>query len=65
MPGCDGDDALREMRQTRHDLPAVLTSGEFDLVPPEDRLPPTTLLAKPFRPEALVTVVREALHRST
>jgi len=65
MPRCDGHVALREMRQTRHDLPAILISGNFDVVPPEDRHPQTTLWAKPFRPDALMAVVREALTRST
>ncbi len=63
MPGLGGHDVIRQVRQMRPGLPAVLVSGFADRELPADvkSSGPTTLLPKPFRLEHLSAVVAELL----
>ncbi|MDJ0787073.1 MAG: ATP-binding protein [Myxococcota bacterium] len=59
MPGTNGWECLRVLREIRPDLPAVICSG-FDPAASDQQMPPrATYLAKPFRLDGL----REALDR--
>jgi signal transduction histidine kinase len=65
MPGLDGFETLRRLRQSARDLPVLLLTGErFD---PESignglQLGADEYLAKPVRPEELTARIRAALH---
>ncbi len=63
MPGLGGHDVLRQVRQMRPNLPAVLVSGFADRELPADvqASGPTTVLPKPFRLEHLSAVVADLL----
>jgi CheY-like chemotaxis protein len=67
MPVMGGEEALRALRQRRHDLPIVLTSGFTGSLPRagsyEGPLP--HVLPKPYRSEALVDAVNAAIRGET
>lgn len=65
MPGMNGVEAFGKMHHLNAEIPVVLLSGSVeqdatDLFPGEA---PAAFLPKPFRPAALVKLVREVLER--
>jgi DNA-binding NtrC family response regulator len=60
MDGMGGEDLIRQIRQIRPSIPAILMSG-YPHVP---STPDTGFLQKPFLPDMLTTAVREALSSS-
>lgn len=63
MPGLNGIEMLRLLDRVRPLPPVLLVSGYADVAPAElDQLPVRTrFLRKPFRPDALVTMLTELL----
>jgi len=65
MPGLPGDQLLKSLRQLSPTLPVILTSGYTDgrvLPSGTDRV---VFLQKPFRPEELMSLVREMVGEKT
>jgi signal transduction histidine kinase/CheY-like chemotaxis protein len=60
MPDLTGDEVIRRLRRLRPGLPVVIASGYSDRPLPDDVLTsgPTAVLPKPFRLDALTSVVR-------
>ena len=65
MPGMNGVQAFEEMHHLNAGIPVVLLSGsvEKDAVDLFSGPAPAAFLPKPFRPAALVNLVREVLER--
>ena len=65
MPEMNGADVFRQIRGRGSDVPVVLMSGflEEDAVGPLSGEGPTAFLQKPFRPAALIDILRRALDR--
>jgi len=64
MPCLTGQELIRKVRRARMSVPIILTSGMLGACPLDD-LPWAecgAMLAKPFSPEQLVSVVHEMLH---
>jgi CheY-like chemotaxis protein len=66
MPRMGGDDALREIRALRPDIPAVIASGysEEDATASVTGLGLMGFLQKPFRPKELTAMARHAIEDS-
>ncbi len=65
MPGgMTGIDLVTHLRQRRPRLKAVFTSGCLDDLDADSRAEAHTFIAKPYRPAALVRLVREELDRN-
>ena len=65
MPGMDGHETLRALREVDPDLPVLLSSG-YNEPGTEPRSPgeaPTGFLRKPYSISVLHEAVRSALHR--
>jgi len=63
MPVLTGQELVRKVRRARMDVPIILASGTFGACPFDD-LPWAecgALLAKPFSPDQLLSVVRQVL----
>ncbi|HUV29933.1 MAG TPA: response regulator [Acidobacteriota bacterium] len=62
MADLSGTDLLREMRRMRPDLRAIISSGRRveELKLPEDLVPNTLFLQKPYRPQELIRRVQAA-----
>ena len=61
MPGMSGADVAREMRGARPEQPILFVSGYSETDAIRAAAPGATLLAKPFRSEALAACVRKVL----
>ena len=63
MPGLDGEETCRELRQQGATVPVILTSGfpESDLAGRFQGLGPVAFIQKPFRLGSLAELVRKAL----
>ena len=63
MPNMDGDEAHKEIRKIRPEVPTILCSGypEQDAVSRFSDLNPSGFIEKPYSPEVLVARVRESL----
>lgn len=63
MPNMDGDEAHKEIRKLRPQVPTILCSGypEQDAVSRFSDLNPSGFIEKPYSPEVLVARVRESL----
>jgi DNA-binding response OmpR family regulator len=61
MPGMSGADVAREIRSARPDQAILFVSGYSETDAIRSAAPGATLLAKPFRTEALAASVRKAL----
>jgi DNA-binding NtrC family response regulator len=65
MPRLSGEEALRQIREIRADVPVVLTSGydeggRYAAFPRGDRI---AFLPKPYTPDGLVACLREVCSR--
>ena len=63
MPNMDGDEAHKEIRKIRPDVPTILCSGypEQDAISRFSDLNPSGFIEKPYSPDVLVARVRESL----
>jgi len=62
MPSLSGEQVLAEIHRLRPDMPVVIASGYAEAASSHPtRSTVAGYLAKPFRPEELIVVVREAL----
>src|SRR5690606_33201359 len=61
MPRLDGSKAKALIRAEAPDARVLLTSGYATPAMPDDSPEHSTLLSKPYRPDMLLRVVREAL----
>jgi PAS domain S-box-containing protein len=66
MPRMNGDEALSEMQAIRDDVPIILSSGfsRHYLSQRHARHRPAAFIQKPYKPSALLAVVREAIEPS-
>lgn len=60
LPALSGEEAIERLRQTRPELPAIITSG----YPYQPRAANIGFLQKPFLPQMLAEAVEKALKRS-
>jgi len=67
MPGMNGRDLSRALRQDRPDIRVLFTSGYTDSVVVQAGLlsPATSFLQKPFAPATLLEVIRDLLDRNS
>jgi two-component system cell cycle sensor histidine kinase/response regulator CckA len=66
MPQMSGPDLITNLRRTRPDLPAVCMSGYAEpVVNPGDIGDGVRFIGKPFTPDQLLAVLREALRPAT
>jgi CheY-like chemotaxis protein len=65
MPGMDGDEVLRQLKLNPHWTPrrVIAVSGDVSSFPRLDSLGADVCLAKPFRFDHLLEVVRDLLDR--
>lgn len=61
MPGMSGADVAREIRREQPAQPILFVSGYSETDAIREAAPGATLLAKPFRTEALLASVRKVL----
>jgi len=66
MPGMSGQEALREIRQRRHDLPCIVltASGGIDTVVQAMQAGASDFFVKPASPERIMVSIRNALEMS-
>jgi len=66
MPGMSGQEALKEIRQRRHDLPCIVltASGGIDTVVQAMQAGASDFFVKPASPERIMVSVRNALEMS-
>ena len=57
LPGMNGEDLIRKLRERRPRLPAIITSG----YPYQPRSADIGFLQKPFLPQAMAEKIKEAL----
>ena len=64
MPGLQGTDLVKKLREANPHLPVVIMSGYFSKIAPNvlDELGQVELLAKPFTTDELARAVHRALH---
>jgi PAS domain S-box-containing protein len=65
MPGMNGEESLRMLRDIRADIPVLLSSGfdEQEITGRFGGLGPGGFIQKPYRPEELVAAVRAVMDR--
>lgn len=61
MPGMSGADVARAVRERAPEQPILFVSGYSETDAIKAAAPQAALLAKPFRADALLTAVRQAL----
>lgn len=66
MPGLNGEEVLERVRQTRPDVPVILSSG-YDLADSAERWagPAFATLAKPYTPKCLIDTTRALVEPRT
>jgi two-component system response regulator FixJ len=66
LPGMNGIDLLRHLRQTKNDIPAIIISGNADVPAAIQimKLGAIDVLEKPFDSNAILEVVNAALNKS-
>jgi PAS domain S-box-containing protein len=64
MPHVSGAEVIRQAREVRPDLPAIITTGYADAQSIARRPDDVAVLAKPFSPEQLQAAIREAVPQS-
>ena len=62
MPLVSGADVIRQARELRPDMPAIIITGYAEAQSISRRPPDVQVLTKPFAPEQLLTLVRAASH---
>jgi len=61
MPEVDGIDAINQFRAALPDVPVIALSGRMDVLPTARRIGAARVLAKPFKPEAVLALVQSVL----